>query len=289
MSNPASDHFPSTLWKIWYGLFYCGIIAAAYLFVRTHTSDGGIAIFGSMAILVFVIHLMIWPKLTFLGLRDKRMWARGFFYGVTQILVLKAQSSGFTSTAFVSSIMGSVFGVILGRVILKERIQGLAIVGAAFCFIAVFLNPMIILQSYWGLVGGFTQGLSFVLARSLMTEKRSIRQSIATGFFVSAVITVAFLTTTSSPRLLLEVNFHDLIIVTALGIIIQYGFFYLYKMLDTQRASLVALSRLPWAMALERIIYGNALLLPQILSSTLIMIGSAFLLFDAKTKRRSDE
>lgn len=271
-----------SLFRLWYGLIYGALIATVYVFGRANTSDGGIVLFGTVVTIAFLLHLVLWPRLTLQGLKNKNMLFRGLLYGTTQILILKAQANGYTSTAIVGSTMGSVFGVILGRLILKEKIQGIAVASVVLCFIAVFLNPILILQSGFGVLAGLTQGLGFVMARSLMLEKHSIRQSISTGFFVSSVLTLGYLSTYSPLSAFTSIEPLSLLVVLILALVIQYGFFYLYKILDTQRASLLTLSRVPWSIVIEYLFLGAVLTTQQLLSGTLILLGSAFLIFEAK-------
>jgi drug/metabolite transporter (DMT)-like permease len=270
--------------RVLYGFAYGGIVASAYLFVRLRGQDGGLGLFSAAAASVFLIHLALWPRLTLRGVLDRKMVLRGLLYGLTQVLIFKAMANGHTSTALVASTMGSVFGVILGRAVLRERIDGLAVVAGAFCFAAVFLNPMLIAQSHWGVLGGLIQGTGFVLARSLMVEKKSRRQSISTGFFVAALVGVVVLSLEGKTGTIFTTGAENLAIGIGIALVVQYAFFHLYKVLDAQRASMLTLSRIPWAFGLEYAIVGTALAGPKILAATLITMGAALLLIDAKLR-----
>jgi drug/metabolite transporter (DMT)-like permease len=282
---------PVSVWKILYGIFYGAIVAAAYFLLKYFShGDGGLCLFAALSGLIFCIHFLIWPKPTLKGLLDRDACIRGVLYGLTQVMITKALKQGFTSTALVASTMGSVFGVLLGRLVLKEVIKGYALVGAAFCFIAVFLNPMLIFKSYWGVVGGLTQGLGFVLSRSLMLREKSIRQSISTGFLMSALVSLlAVALTEKNMNGFLSLKIMDVAILVAIAVMIQYGFFYLYKVLDSQRASLLTLSRLPWSMTFDYLILGSAFAFQKIIAACLIAAGSAFLLVDARVQKRGAE
>lgn len=267
--------------KIIYGIFYGLVVAAAYLFLKLTTQDGGIASFGGLCFGMFFLHLLVWPKLTVSGLLKPEMLFRGALYGSTQMLIFTAQSRGQSSSALVAATMGSICGVVLGRLILKERIQGYALVAVGFCSIAVFSNPLLVLNSHFGVLGGLTQGLGFVIARSLMLKQQSIRQSISTQFFIAGCITLCVLAFTHRLPSITTISGRNMLILLAFGFVIQYGFFYLYKVLDAQRASLLTLSRLPSSIALEHFVVGLPINGSQLFATANIVIGNIFLLFDA--------
>lgn len=271
-----------SLGKIIYGVFFGLIVAGAYLFLKLTTTDGGIASFGALSFCVFFSHLVIWPRRSLSGLLNSEMLFRGLLYGTTQMLIFAAQSKGQSSSALVAATMGSVFGVILGHWLLGERIRGYALAAAGFCFVAVFSNPLLVLRSHFGVLGGFTQGFGFVVARSLMLKKQSIRQSISTQFFVSGCVAVVVLAFTRRMSSIVDVNGQHLLALFAFAIVIQYGFFHLYKILDSQRASLLTLSRLPSSIALEHVIVGTSVTAGQMFAAANIIVGNIFLLFDAR-------
>jgi drug/metabolite transporter (DMT)-like permease len=269
-----------------YGILYGAVIAIAYLFVKIRGHDGGLALFAAASSVSFLLHLVISPLRTFRGLLDRQMLFRGLLYGLTQVLIFKAQASGNTSAALVASTMGSVFGVILGRLLLGERIQGIAVLAAALCFAAVLIYAPILLHSYWGMLGGLIQGTGFVLSRSLMVQKKSIPQSISTGFFAASAVSLFALLASGSSLSALQVGIDNLVVTVTIAIVVQYAFFKLYKMMDAQRASLLTLSRIPWAIGLEHLLLGSTIVPTQLFSSALISTGSALLLFDANLQNK---
>ena len=263
-----------SVWKIAYGLAFGAIISVAYLFVKLRGSDGGLDLFCLASVAIFIGHLIIWPKLTLAGIMDWKMMIRGLLYGLTQVLIFKSQAHGSTSTALIAATTGNVFGAILGRLILKEKLYGVALLAATICASAAFTNPNILIVSYWGLIGGFIQGLGFVLARSIMIEKKSIRQSISTGFFFAAAISVAvLLLDQKGMTFLFNVRWNNVAFTVAIAVLVQYGFFYLFKILDSQRASLLALSRIPSAIGIESVLFGRLISVSQGVSAVLILIG----------------
>ncbi|MBI3542096.1 MAG: EamA family transporter [Deltaproteobacteria bacterium] len=273
-------------WKIAYGIASGGVVALAYLFVRLRGQGGGLDLFGIAAAFIFVGHLALWPRLVLRGLRDSRTLVRGALFGVTQVLIFKAQAAGHTSTAIVAATMGSVFGVLLGRMILKEKLQGLAAVAGALCLLATLTNPAVLLVSYWGIAAGIIQGSGAVLARSMMLDRLSIRQSIAGGYLVAALcsgVAIAFDASHFEPA---RIHLVDVAGTVVIGILAQYCFFYLYKMLDSQRASTLALSRIPWVLAAESVLFGRILPPGQLFSGALVIAGSMLFLVDARVFSR---
>ena len=276
-----------SMWSILYGLFYGGVVAFAYFFIRLRGhNDGGLSLFALTCLVAFLLHVVLWPRQTLRGFADRKMFIRGLLFGITQVLIFKAQSHGHTSTALVASTLGSVFGVLLGRIFLKERIQGFAAVAVVLCMVAVFMNPLLIVRAYWGVLGGFIQGTGFVLARALMLNKKSMRQSISTGLGMGlAVAVVALFVSEHTLPGMGNAKYQDLLITTILLLVIQYGFFQLYKVLDTQRASILTLSRLPWIVAIEALFLGTVIAYQQMISATLIGCAALILVLEAGAKR----
>jgi drug/metabolite transporter (DMT)-like permease len=265
-----------------YGIFYGGLVAGIYLLTRIWGQDGGLNAFAAVALIAFCIHAAVFPRQTLSGLRQPKMLLRGALFSLTQVLIFKAQATGFTSTALVASTMGSVFGVLLGRILLKERLEGLSLVAGGLCIGAVLLNPSMILHSHWGILGGLIQGSGFVLARSLMLDQKSIRESIACGYGVGAVIGFITLAVTSQIESITLIPVRNLAILVIMSLVIQYAFFYLYKILDSQRASMLLLSRIPWAQGLEFVFFGATLVVSQLSASVMILLGAILLVADAK-------
>lgn len=273
--------------KVLYGIAYGGIVAGVYLLARVLGQKGGLDLFTLSAVVIFLGHLIILPRRTLLGFTDWKMCVRGVLFGLTQVLIFKAQAAGQTSAALVASTMGSVCGVLLGRAFLKEQLQGLGVFAAFCCFGAAFASPKLILVSYWGVLGGLIQGAGFVLARSLMVERKGAAESISTGFALGALIGLIALWSTGDLSTLAKVDPMNIVIVVTIALLIQYAFFYLYKILDAQRASMLLLSRIPWAIGLEHVLLGAAVLAEQLFSSALIALSAALLLFEGKFKRES--
>lgn len=273
------------VFKVAYGILYGGLVATAYLYARLKGHSGGLTLFGAAGACIFLGHLFLFPRLILAGLRDPKMCFRGLLYGLTQVLIFKAQATGFTSTALIASVLGGIFGVILGRLALREKVEGLAFVAVICAFVAALMNPALLSKSYWGILGGLIQGTGFVLARSLMLARKSIRQSISTGFAMAAFVSFAALTLDGLPPWKVTVGAGDLGVVIAIALLVQYGFFFLYKHLDSQRASILTLSRIPWAMTLEHWLVGAPILLQQAVSAALIALGSILLVLDAGLAR----
>lgn len=271
--------------KVFYGICYGGFVAGAYLLIRVFGTQGGLNIFALSTAVAFVAHLLLWPRQTVAGLLDHKMVIRGVLYGLTQVLIFKAQAHGQTSAALVASTMGSVFGVILGRFFLGERLRGAALVAAGFCFTACFIDPLIIVKSYWGLAGGLIQGIGFVLARSLMLTGKSPSQSISTGFCLASIVGFVTLFLSGEIASASQINLRNLVFITIVVVLIQYAFFQLYRALDSQRASMLLLSRIPWALALEFLLFGAVIAAAQLASSILIAFGALLLLLEAQFAR----
>ena len=272
----------SPSFKILYGFFYGALIAAAYLYVRLNDASGGLGLFAVSAGVCFFLHLVLFPKSIAMGLKNKTAIVRGLLFGTTQVLIFKAQAEGFTTTALVSATMGSVFGVIFGRILLKEKLKGVSVLAAVFCFTAVFIDPSLILKSYWGVIAGLIQGVAWVLVRKLMLEEIPIKEGVSIGFLVASLVSFLgfYAFGWKSSELLFPLR--HIVVVVFFALTIQYAFFYLYKLLDSQRASLLTLSRIPWVIGVEGALFGALISTNKVLSAILIMVGTLILILESK-------
>ena len=269
-------------WRVAYGLAYGGIVAGAYLFARVRGQHGGLDLLAWAGLVIFAAHVIVFPRLALRGVFRPKLVLRGVLYGLTQVLIFTAMSSGNTATALVASTTGSIFGVVLGRLILGERVRGLALAAVFVSTAAVFQDPGLILGAGWGLLGGLIQGLGFVIVRSLMIDRESVRSSISAEFFWAALVSAGALVWVGDAGTLFRVDWQDVAAAVFLAGVIQYAFFHLFKVLDSQRASMLTLSRIPWALAFEGVLLGIVPGTQQITTSGLVLMAAALLVMETR-------
>lgn len=263
------------------GILYGGFVAAAYFLVRLRGVHGGLEIFTLGCFISFFLHLLVVPRKAAIGLRDPRMFVRGLFYGLAQVFIFKAQYDGQTSGALVAAVFGSVIAVVLGHFLLKERPSRLAILAIVLAFSGFFIDLSLFMTSSWGIAGGLVQGLSIVTVRWLMKNKHSQQEAISVGFLLGGIVGLLTLTVSGELSLISQIHLVDMLWAVPVMFITQYFYFYLIKILDAPRSSILVLTRIPWAMGLEFAVLGIVASVNQVLASACVVLAAAILVVDS--------
>jgi len=269
-----------------FGLSYGGIIAGSYLIAKLTGVKGGADVTCIASFILFIVHIVLWPKLTTLAFTDWRNSLRGFLYGITQIFLFMAQDQAPTSTMLIASIAGALAGAWIGRLILKEHpswneiVAMLVAVGGTMLGFSGHIEANI-----WALLGGLIQGVTGVAARSLMKSKVSRRGAVGSGFFMLGVVMLVWLTVTKSMPPIANINSLGIIAVAIAAAASQYAFFQLYKIYSTQKATVFTLLRAPWGVALEGIFLGAGVGILKIISSVIVFLAALIALYRPKQSK----
>jgi len=269
-----------------FGLSCGGIIAGAYLIMKLAGAKGGVDVVCISSFIAFLIHMAIWPKLTVSAFYDKRNLLRGLTFGLAQIFLLKAQSVAPTSTMLIASIAGALAGSWLGKILLKEHPswnEVLAIVVAIGGTLIAIDGE--IYANVWAIIGGLIQGLTSVLARSLMKSKVSRRGAIGSGFFILAITMLVVLLINKDTGSVMDLKWSGIIAVGGAVALSQYAFFQLYKIYSTQKATVFTLLRAPWGVALERTFVESSVSTVKVISSVVVFIGALIALYRPKQSK----
>ncbi len=258
-----------------FGLSYGGIIASTYLIAKLTGARGGIDVACVSAFAVFLIHIIIWPKLTFSAFTDWRNNLRGFLFGVTQIFLFLAQSTAPTSTMLIASITGALAGAWFGRLILKEHPSWNEILAMIIAVAGTLIGSYDHLSAnLWAVIGGLIQGFTGITARSLMKSKVSRRGAVGSGFFMLGTICLLWLLLTKTSSQILNVNIWGVIGVGIAASCSQYAFFQLYKIYSTQKATVFTLLRAPWGVTIESVFLNSGVTALKVLSSIIVFAGA---------------
>jgi drug/metabolite transporter (DMT)-like permease len=260
-----------------FGLLYGALASGIYLVFGRAAKDGGISMFAAVCVVLSVIHVVAVPRRIGAALLDWRNWLRGVLFGVTQILLFRSQASGGTTTMMASAVVGTVAGMSLGRWILRERGTAADYIALALGLVGAMLDRQALVATALGAAGGAIQGITSVTVRSLMLNGRNVSGAIGSGFLIGAIVTCPFAGGIS--RMFFAPSGIQLGIAVFALFLLQYAYFWIYRLLDTQKAGIVSLSRVPWSMFLESEVLGRTLAGVQVLSSVIILIGAAISLF----------
>lgn len=264
-----------SLTKLSFGLFYGAVIAGAYLIAKLVGSNGGINVACISSLILFIFHLIIWPKLTLKSLVNWQYMFRAILFGVTQIFLFKAQSYGSTSAMLIAGIAGTLVGSALGRLILKEIPDWLDILAILVGVFGIVIGNENISVNLWAISGGVIQGITAVTARSLMKKRASRRAAVASGFFVLFLTSLFMLIVSNDLSSVKTLTIPGIAAATIVVTLSQYAFFQLYKLYDTQKAAVISLLRVPWAVMLELIVIGTVISTTKLISSTVIILAAA--------------
>jgi drug/metabolite transporter (DMT)-like permease len=261
--------------KVSFGLFYGAVIAGSYLVAKLAGSNGGVNVVCVSSLILFLFHLLIWPKLTFVALTERENVLRAILFSVTQIFLFKAQSSGSTSSMLIAGIAGTIVGSVLGRLILKEVPDWLDVFAIIIGILAILIGNENLSNNLWALTGGIIQGVTAVVTRSLMRKKASRRGCIASGFFFMFITMLIVLVVTRNTETIVALTMPGLTATIFVMLLAQYAFFQLYKLYDTQKAAVISLLRVPWAVVLELIVIGTVISTTKLISSAVIILAAA--------------
>jgi drug/metabolite transporter (DMT)-like permease len=283
----ASKLLQLTPVKIGIGFLYGALVAGAYLFIKVAGLKGGLEIFTMGCLVNFAVHAILWPRLVFEGLRDFHMVTRGISFGLTQIFIFKAQYLGQTSAALVAAVFGGVVAVAAGRFILNEKAGRLTMFAIFISFIGFLSDLSMFIKTSWAILGGLFQGGTLVISRRLMVKEKRRRQAIASGFFLGGLVGLIGLGLQRDLPLLLGVTARNALLIATIMLVVQYGYFQIVKMMDTQRSSVLLLSRVPWAFALEAIFLASSVTFSRLVSSACIVLGAAILVIEGAKIRQN--
>lgn len=258
-----------------FGLSYGGIIAGTYLIAKLTGAKGGVDVACISSFIVFLVHIIIWPKITAQAFANWKNNLRGFLFGITQIFLFVAQSEAPTSTMLIASIAGALAGAWFGRLILKEHPSWNEVLAMVIAVGGSILGAEgHIGASIWAITGGLIQGFTGITARSLMRDKASKRGSIGSGFFILGVVCLIWLIVTKTVPEPANINIWGVIGVGIAATCSQYAFFHLYKIYNTQKATVFTLLRAPWGVAIESVALNSGVTALKVLSSIIVFAGA---------------
>lgn len=283
--HSKSNLKPLSNMQIFIGLMFGFTVGCTYFLFKFLGVLGGLNLFFLASFYLFVLHFLFSPKRTIKSLLNKKLGFRGVLFGLAQILLFSSQKTNSTSSVLVASICGSLTAIIVGRFYLKERSFFKDYLSILFSFLSILLTAFTQAIPYMAIVAGSIQGLSSVLVRSLMNKNEDIFSSMASGFFWASIVTFMPLIKTMSCGDIVNVIPIKIFFSCLLLYCTQFGLFYLYKSIDTQRGSVLALFRIPTVCFLEWIFLG--IYVDKIRAFTILLILISASLISLNFKPRS--
>ncbi len=272
------------LFGIAFGLTHGVLIALIYFLFKILSGQSSIGVFAISGVILFGLHLPWRPAKLLAALTEPSLLIRGGLLGLTQILFFQAMLSGETSTVMVASSIGSMVAVVLGSIVLGERLSGRAFVAMAGALIGSFINPAILAITSLGILAGLVQGSSSLFTR--MVAKKTVlatREMVAATVGVGSFVIILYLVTSNQLQLLKHFRWQDVLLFTFMLCTVQYSLYTMYQFIDTQRGAALTLSRIPAAILLE-MLFLSKLPSPYQFASTVIIIASSILMILANKR-----
>ena len=256
------------------GLAYGALTASVYIWLKASGVSGGLGLFTSGCGCLFLMHLCATRPAQYRKIFEPKNILRGILFGLSQVCLLQSQVSHTTSVAFISAVAGSLTGSACGHFLLSERIRPMQLLGLTICIVALIIGQNGTAISFWAITGGVLQGLTATVARSIATRSENAYFPIASGCCFAALIGLLVLLFKGELNQLKDIAIGDVCISATAIMAVQYSFFYVLRKMDIQRASVFSLTRIPWAIVIERIFLGIPIILHSFEVGLLIILGS---------------
>ncbi len=271
---------------------YGPLVAATYIAIKHFELSGGngSTLFTIASGLGFFAHFLLAPRSVLRALLRPKIMLRGLLFGLSQVFILQAQSTGSTTYALSAAVVGSSLVIAAAGLILKERISKGAFASGLLALSGCALNPAILGVSVLGVLGGVTQGVAAITTRSIVGAQKGKNVvldtflSVAVGLFCSMAFGALFLEPSQLTHLKANTHLLPILVVLSATLLTQYAFFALYRALPAHKASVVGLSRIPASLALEFLLVGSVYSTREIASALLVATGALALPFLERTK-----
>jgi len=271
-----------------YGLIYGALTSGGYLWLKNSGVEGGLPLFTASCALLFILHSFSNFKESYTSLIALSGVVRGLLFGLAQCCLLLSQATHSTSNSMMTAVAGSITCSFLGHLILGERLGKALAFGLGLCILGIGATAVDSKVNTWAILGGVLQGLTAISARFMMRKKITTFSAVTSGLFYGALVGSLALSLDSNLSSIGKLSYTSVCIGGIVIVTIQYSFFLLYRFLDVQRASILSLSRIPWAHFFEWSIFqttpsGNA-----VLASAFVVAGAAATLLKGESLNGKD-
>ncbi len=246
---------------------------------------GGILAFTVACPIAGVAMLLCLPhkfKKLMAALAYKDLLIRGAILGVTQIFICEALIQSTTAITFVASLLGSLCGVIGGQFLLNERLNKIGTIGVVCALLGSLLDPRIFQVSMFAVIAGALQGASMLMTRKVMINKRAISETVWVTLVVASGITAIYVFFRMGFEHVVDLDPIGVLSIAAGGLLVQLSVCNIYRLLDTQTAGALTLSRIPFAMGLDFLVLGAVVSWIQIGSASLIILGGLIVMMSRR-------
>lgn len=265
--------------KKMYGILHGLILALCYLLLKKLDDSGGIALFSLSTLLSFAVHSLINPRAVMRSILNRGIVIRGAIFGLTQVFLLHALTEGETSSVLIASSLGTIVGLTLGTIFLKEKVRGWNLAGLLTSVIGSLLQPNIYIVTSSAIIGGAVQGLGAFMTRRLMIEPQiHVFGAVAGTMGYGAIMTLLALMEKNNINAFYLVKLESVLLMSVIVTIVQYSVFFLYRILNSQLAGSLALSRIPLAILFEVLAFGVYPTKYGIASAVFILLGALMIL-----------
>lgn len=264
--------YPETL-----GLATGVCLGVAYFLLKDIGVGGGLALFGIGALTAGVGFALtggvsVWRRLT-----DPLLIWRGVMFAATQILFCESIRRGSAAAAINASVLGSLVGVGLGRLVLRERVVGRAAFGLAMALFGAFATSLGHGYTLYAVGGGILLGANSTLIRALLrVPDASVTAVLAVPLIHAGCLMACVELLWSGTAGFVNLHWTAIWFVVCLAAT-QLLSCQVLRRLDSQKTAVLTLTRLPTAALLEYLILGQVPTWLQVAGLGFIAVGAATL------------
>lgn len=252
------------------------VVGLTYFLLKLWGFAGGLGLLAVSSLLAGLLFtLPVW-RTVHRHFFSWQLLLRGALFALTQLLICESIRQGSVGASVNSSILGTIVGLVAGRLYLGERATGAQTLGIGIGIAGALLSSAGSSYTWGALAAGLLLGLNGTLMRSLFRDGRSLVSIVGVPLIHAAVLMLAYeiavrgMTFTGSLSLgSVGVFVMCLVLVQGLTALVS-------KHLDSQRAAAFSLTRLPTVTFLESMVLGMAHSPANVSGMLLILLGAAW-------------
>lgn len=255
-------------------LFYGVFVSIAYVLYRYLDLKGGLLLFFHSSIISCILLLPLSLSRNIKSLISYHLLTRGCIFSLTQIFIFKAQEYSFSSDVILASITGTISGILLSRVILKEKISFGSILSFTLCVVGVVFYEAPVMAKLFGAISGGLISAVLISSKHVVQKSHKAMQILFASFFWSTIITGLFIFLFEANYQVTSMNIQSTIVATVILISLQLYYILMFKKVSASIVSSLILTRVPAAFLLEFLIYNRNITSHIAIISSLILLAA---------------
>lgn len=206
---------------------------------------------------------------------------RSISFALVQFLTINILSNTTINNFFTSTLVGSLGGILLSKILIKEEVKKLMLFRLIFLFAFLFfINKESAQYTLIGFIVGILQSISFSTTNLIAKGNSSYISTIFLGFVWTGIL--LSLNNTDNFNLLSANNLSIIAIFTLFLLFSQFNFFYLLKYKSSEEFTYLMFLRFPIAIFIDFIFFEDIPNMPNIVFVLIIIVLN---IYDNFTKK----